>query len=58
MALTSGTTNVFATCGGQQAQVSVEVTGDSTLNGLKINTGAESISINKVQKYFAGFWQI
>lgn len=50
VALTSGITNVFATCGGQQAQVSVEVTGDSTLNGLKINTGAESISIKQGAK--------
>ncbi|WP_105170403.1 Ig-like domain-containing protein [Pseudoalteromonas sp. T1lg24] len=50
VALTSGTTNVFATCGGQQAQVSVEVTGDSTLNGLKINTGAESMSIKQGAK--------
>lgn len=48
--LTSGTTNVFATCGGQQAQVSVEVTGDSTLKSLKINTGTDSLEIKQGAK--------
>ncbi|WP_372770800.1 Ig-like domain-containing protein [Pseudoalteromonas sp.] len=48
--LTSGTTNVFATCGGQQAQVSVEVTGDSTLKSLKINTGKDSLEIKQGAK--------
>lgn len=47
VALTEGVTTLTATCGGKSATVSSVVTGDSTLESLKLNSGVDKITVTR-----------